>query len=313
MGQPVIFSTRFRLIVSFLAMAALVGGFSLVVGVQLLTRSVFNEATNRIRLDLNAAREIYRSVEDRLNLGLSIRTLETSFISALQAGDIPFLRGCLQSVAARLDLDPAPFAAVADRVGGALAAGGYRGVFGLDFVLGEDGELYVIEVNPRLVASIALYAQLELAAGRLPLLARHVLAFLAPDLDDAPLDAHWAPVDCAQVILHNLGGHTARVEGNLRSGLLADVSGHGGPAVRMEAAHVSAAGTGDVLLLAPGRGRVVGAGQELARLQGRGAMTTSYGSVDGAILAAAAAVVDGANLGPVRGESGGGEGSEGSD
>jgi two-component system NtrC family sensor kinase len=101
----VIFSTRFRLIISFLAMAALIGGFSLVIGVQLLTRSVFNEATNRIRLDLNAAREIYRNVEDRLNLGLSIPTLEASFISALQAGDIPFLRGCLQSVAARLDLD----------------------------------------------------------------------------------------------------------------------------------------------------------------------------------------------------------------
>jgi two-component system NtrC family sensor kinase len=101
----VIFSTRFRLIISFLAMAALVGGFSLVIGVQLLTRSVFTEATNRIGLDLNAAREIYRNVEDRLNLGLSIPTLEASFISALQAGDIPFLRGCLQSVAARLDLD----------------------------------------------------------------------------------------------------------------------------------------------------------------------------------------------------------------
>ena len=105
MGQPVIFSTRFRLIISFLAMAALVGGFSLVIGVRLLTRSVFNEATNRIRLDLSAAREIYRNVEDRLNLGLSIPTLEAGFIAALQAGDIPFLRGCLQSVASRLDLD----------------------------------------------------------------------------------------------------------------------------------------------------------------------------------------------------------------
>jgi two-component system NtrC family sensor kinase len=104
-NKTVIFSTRFRLIISFLAMAALVGGFSLVIGVQLLTRSVFNEATNRIRLDLNAAREIYRNVEDRLTLGLSIPTLEASFLAALQAGDLPFLRACLQAVAERLSLD----------------------------------------------------------------------------------------------------------------------------------------------------------------------------------------------------------------
>lgn len=100
-----IFSTRLRLIVSFLAIAVLVGGLSLFTGVRLITRSVFNEATNRIRLDLNAAREIYYNVLDRISLGLSIPTLEPSFRSALQARDLAFLRSCLEAVAGRLELD----------------------------------------------------------------------------------------------------------------------------------------------------------------------------------------------------------------
>jgi two-component system NtrC family sensor kinase len=115
-NPSVIFSTRFRLIISFLLMAVLVGGFSLIAGVQLITRSVFNEATNRIRLDLNAAREIYHNVQDRLTLGLSIPTLEASFRSALQARDISFLRACLEAVATQLELDFAGLIAPDNRV-----------------------------------------------------------------------------------------------------------------------------------------------------------------------------------------------------
>jgi hypothetical protein len=51
-----------------------------------------------------------------------------------------------------------------------------------------------------------------------------------------------------------------------------------------------------VLLLAPGPGRVVGGGQELARLQGRDAMTAAYGAVRGAALMLSAAVLEAAGL-----------------
>jgi len=50
-------STRSKLIASFLGVALLVGVFSLFIGGQLLYKSVLSEATNRVRLDLNAARE----------------------------------------------------------------------------------------------------------------------------------------------------------------------------------------------------------------------------------------------------------------
>ena len=89
-------------------------------------------------------------------------------------------------------------------IGKALADDGFRGIFGVDFVSPTEEAPYVIEVNPRLVASIAAYTQLELLAGRVPLLLRHLAAFIAPDDDQVPLDGHLAPLEGAQLVLHNV-------------------------------------------------------------------------------------------------------------
>jgi len=50
------YSTRSKLIANFLGVVFLVGVVSLVIGGQLLYKAVLGEATNRVRLDLNAAR-----------------------------------------------------------------------------------------------------------------------------------------------------------------------------------------------------------------------------------------------------------------
>jgi two-component system NtrC family sensor kinase len=112
-NEIVIASTRFRLIFSLLGMCVLVGGLSLIVGVQLLNKSVRNEATTRIRQDLNAAREIYDNVEQRVRLSLSIAAQEQVFAAAAAQGDLGLIRSCLRTLAqeARLDyvglVDPA--------------------------------------------------------------------------------------------------------------------------------------------------------------------------------------------------------------
>ena len=51
-----VISTRFRLIASFLAVSLLVGGLSLLAGVQLIYRAVLREAQTRVSQDLNSAR-----------------------------------------------------------------------------------------------------------------------------------------------------------------------------------------------------------------------------------------------------------------
>lgn len=205
--------------------------------------------------------------------------------------------------AGSLDLPVAALVALAERVGEALAGDDYRGIFGLDLVLTEDGEPFVIEVNPRLVASIALYTQLEVLAGRLPLLARHVLAFLAPDLDDAPLDAHLGPVAGAQVILHNIAPRPIGVTSRVAAGVYRHESGGGLTLARPAATVDRLASPDEILLLPPAAGRHPAPGTELARLQTRGTVT----GPDGCLLPGIAEAVRivRARLGAFPGPTGG--------
>ncbi len=48
--------------------------------------------------------------------------------------------------------------ALAEAMGPVISARGYLGAFGLDYVVAEDGACVLIEINPRLTASFALYA-----------------------------------------------------------------------------------------------------------------------------------------------------------
>jgi two-component system NtrC family sensor kinase len=82
-----------------------VGGLSLVVGGWLISRSVYSEAETRVRLDLNAARELYRSREQEELLGLRLLASEQAVRSAALAGDASFLRERLRTVAGTLGLD----------------------------------------------------------------------------------------------------------------------------------------------------------------------------------------------------------------
>ncbi|MBN1838063.1 MAG: cache domain-containing protein, partial [Spirochaetales bacterium] len=119
-----VYSTRFRLITSLLGMCILVGGLSLIVGVRLLNRSVLSEATNRVRQDLNAAREIYDNVEGRVLLSLHIAAEEPCFRRALAEGRLEAAAGCLRNVADRAKLDFAGLVDPGGRTVLRLAAGG---------------------------------------------------------------------------------------------------------------------------------------------------------------------------------------------
>jgi len=113
----VIYTTRFRLISAFLGVCILVGGLSLLVGGQLLNKSVLNEATNRIRLDLNAAREIYYNDETRLRLALQIAGQERSCLQAVSLRDTEYLKDRLGTLAGEIRLD---FGGVVDPSGRTL-------------------------------------------------------------------------------------------------------------------------------------------------------------------------------------------------
>jgi two-component system NtrC family sensor kinase len=99
------YSTRSKLIASLLGVSILVGAVSLFIGGQLLYKAVLSEATNRVSLDLNAAREIYLSRMKNIGCPLSITALGFGFLSALKRKDAPELVDRLRRLAQKADLD----------------------------------------------------------------------------------------------------------------------------------------------------------------------------------------------------------------
>jgi two-component system NtrC family sensor kinase len=99
------YSTRSKLIGSFLGVSFLVGVVSLFIGGQLLYKSVLSEATNRVSLDLNSAREIYLTHINRVKNSLSIKSLGLGFRSDLETHDTSELVNRIRRVAQYAELD----------------------------------------------------------------------------------------------------------------------------------------------------------------------------------------------------------------
>lgn len=99
------YSTRSKLILSFLGISFLVCGVALLVGGQLLYKAVLNEANTRISLDLNAAREIYLSRIKGIKVALNITAVGPVFKTALEKHDVQTLVNRLNMVAQQTELD----------------------------------------------------------------------------------------------------------------------------------------------------------------------------------------------------------------
>ena len=95
----------------------MVCGVALIVGGQLLYKAVLNEAITRVRLDLNAAREIYLSQVNVIKIALNVTTLGPVFRGSLEKRDAPKLVGLLRNVAQQTGLD---FAGIVTKEGKTL-------------------------------------------------------------------------------------------------------------------------------------------------------------------------------------------------
>jgi len=107
-------SIRAKLIASFIGVSLVVGAFSLVVGTHLLDRTVRSEASMRVSLDLNSARELYRVRTKTIEIALNITTLGYGFIAALKEQDTADLISRLERMSEYATLD---FAGIVDGKG----------------------------------------------------------------------------------------------------------------------------------------------------------------------------------------------------
>jgi two-component system NtrC family sensor kinase len=103
--MKVLYTTRSRLITSFVGVSLLVGIVSLLIGSRLLYKMVFGEAKTRISLDLNAAREIYVSRVSTIDTALVIAALDERLGAAVASGDTEPILAKLSKVAQEAKLD----------------------------------------------------------------------------------------------------------------------------------------------------------------------------------------------------------------
>ena len=99
------YSTRSKLIASFLGAFFLLGVVFLFIGGKLLNKAILSEATNRVRLDLNAAREICQTRIKTIKCPITITALGFGFLSALKKNDAPELVNRLRRLAHQAELD----------------------------------------------------------------------------------------------------------------------------------------------------------------------------------------------------------------
>ena len=98
-------SLRHRMILSMLSAVAISGGVSASIGGCLLWRNLGQEAEERVRQDLNAARQFYDQRRDAVSLMLAYPALGERLSRAVAANDTDYLALRLGAVRKKAGLD----------------------------------------------------------------------------------------------------------------------------------------------------------------------------------------------------------------
>ena len=168
-------------------------------------------------------------------------------------------------------------------IGGKMAARGYKGLFGVDFILDEDGQVFIIEINARQPASIPYFTKLQLSNNQIPLALLHLMAFLdireKLDVQKYSQEA-MRPIQASQVFKRNLLDRPIIVDSISKTGryIFDDME-------KMTLQYIGSSydinevGNNEFLLLTQKYGKRVNAGNELARVQMKQAAVDSGGKL----------------------------------
>lgn len=110
-----------------------------------------------------------------------------------------------------------------ESVGRYLAKFGYKGIFGIDFVMDQATQkLYITECNPRLLGSFPLITMAQVRNNEPPIIAFHLLEYIDRDyeIDVAQINSSMRqPKFGAQMFPHNLTGHWVRSNARVKPGV----------------------------------------------------------------------------------------------
>jgi ATP-grasp domain len=159
-------------------------------------------------------------------------------------------------------------------IGSWLGTLGYRGVFGVDLVIGSSG-VFPIDLNPRFQGSSWVLAELERAAGHRPTGAQHLAAVRGESRPGPALEAR--EVEGSLIVMHHTGDSPVRSSGELRAGIYG-LDRTGTPTWRRCGLSPAECAADEIVLGGtPGPGVMVDPGGVLARVSSRRSLLESSG------------------------------------
>jgi len=112
---------------------------------------------------------------------------------------------------------------ITEKIGDYFKEQGYKGIFGLDFILDEKtNKFYVTESNPRLLGSFPTISMIQMRNNEPPILAFHILEYLKINYEmnlKAINTLMRKNKQGAQMILHNLSGKWAKIGKTIKPGI----------------------------------------------------------------------------------------------
>lgn len=108
---------------------------------------------------------------------------------------------------------------ITTRVGLLMGKSGFKGFFGLDFLIEKNsGEVYLSENNARLTASASFYTQLEIKNGVFPLLGYHLCSFVQ-NQDLGKASYQFSTVSGSEVVGRNTQSCPVRITEEVMPGI----------------------------------------------------------------------------------------------
>ncbi|MBF0099314.1 MAG: cache domain-containing protein [Desulfobacterales bacterium] len=153
------YSTRFKLISSFIGVTFLLGAVFLLIGGRLLYETTYREASNRVRLDLNAAREIYQSRIDMIKCPLIFTSQGSDFRNLLKQKQVNDLYVVLENTAKIASLD---FIGIVNETGIPLCRLGNQVYSKYDKVINPIVKLVIERLVP--IAGTVIFNNIELTS-----------------------------------------------------------------------------------------------------------------------------------------------------
>ena len=100
---------------------------------------------------------------------------------------------------------------------------GWKGIFNVDAVCSEDGEIYIVDLNPRLTGNIQFITDIQLIAGNESITKHHINAFIGVEgiTEKHPQNPVWG----SQLVLHNLEGCKVKVNKSVKPGVYELIEG----------------------------------------------------------------------------------------